>query len=161
MKWMLFGLIIVAGVSGAAMFLAVDARQTVADLEAENSELRSRLVQSKPTLVVQQRTADPFAAPRVAPDGEMDSILMSCPNGSVAVGGGFNTFDGVNILGSVPTGGAGGRSARGDGWLVNAANQVGGRGRTAPAVLCARGEGGLAVRSTADVSAKATKALGG
>lgn len=140
--------------AGAAAWLALDARRQADELQSQNSALRERLAAFRPTLVVQQRSDDPFNAPRARPDGSLENISMYCPRGSVVVGGGFNGFDGVTIAGTTPLGGNGGRTAHDDGWLVNAVNENGGRGRVAPAALCARGEGGLRVRSTADSNAR-------
>lgn len=142
-------------VAGVALYLALDARDTATkqrdqadQLRAQVTEQRGRLANFHPTLVVQQRVEDPFTAPRVKAGTGLQNVRLACDDGAVVVGGGFNGFDGATIVGSLPQGGGGGSRASGDGWLVNAVNENGGRGRVAPSALCARGEGGLRVRST-------------
>lgn len=148
-------------VAGASAYLALDAREAAdaADTRAQGAERKAASVLEgfAPTLVIQQRSDDPFTAPRVTSGAGLTNVSIGCPEGSVVVGGGFNGFDGVSIAGSTSVGGFGGSRAQGDGWLVNAINDNGGRGRIAPTALCARGEGGLRVRSTLDADAKASK----
>ena len=148
--------IAIAG-AGAGIYLALDARDAADRAEARAVGAERALDGFTPTLVVQQRSDSPFEAPRVPPTGDLTGVQMTCPEGSVVVGGGFNGFDGATIAGSTPEGGSGGGVPEGDGWLINAYNENGGRGRVAPAALCARGEGGLRVRSTMDPEAKGEK----
>ncbi|MCW3048018.1 MAG: hypothetical protein JWO74_2302 [Solirubrobacterales bacterium] len=149
--------VVALAVAGVAVYIALNARDTATRERAETNRLtaqlaeqRARLGRFHPTLVVQQRADDPFNAPRVKAGAGMQNVTVTCDEGAVVVGGGFNGFDGATILGSVPDG-----VRSGGGWLVNAVNENGGRGRVAPTAVCAHGEGGLQVRSTA-VGARAT-----
>jgi hypothetical protein len=161
-------LLVALAAAGVAAYVALDARSDLRALRAEASgtaeeqkatfgELEAKFADLRPTLVVQQRSDDPFEAPRAAADGQMARVSMTCDEGAVAVGGGFQSFDGVSWYGSIPVGGIGGQTAVGDGWAVQAVNENGGPGRVNPYVLCARGEGGLRVRSTAAPSTRARK----
>lgn len=140
---MIVALVVAAG----ALYLALDARDKYDRANSETAAVRKRLDAFRPTLIVQARGGDPFAGPHVAPDGATHNLSQGCGPGAVVVGGGYNFFGDVLVGGSLGTDGS---------WLVNVVNNGAGRTRVSPAALCARGEGGLHVKATRDLSARAT-----
>jgi hypothetical protein len=134
--------------AGVAMYLALDARDAADAADERASRAETALAAAEPTLLIREYADDPFSAPRAAEGSGLNNFTVECPRGSFPVGGGFNSLDGATIIGSVPSGPR---------WLVNAANLNGGRGRVAPSVLCASGEGGLKVRRLSSVQQRAVK----
>jgi hypothetical protein len=147
-------LVVALAAAGVAVYLALDAHDAADRAQRRADGLQRQVSAFKPTLVVQQRGLPGLDGPKIAPDGQRNNITQSCADGSVVVGGGHQVTGAAEVGGSIPTGGNGGATPRGDGWMIDAYNFGTGPGRAAPQALCARGEGGLTVRSTVDVDAR-------